>query len=393
MDKYIKLSQKSFATLSSILSGKVQSSIPLQRSEGIEGMLKDLIAIPSITGDYEQLHLAVDYADHVLSECGMRVKRLEWNGVESLVATTQNTKTPKVMLLAHLDVVPGSKEMYTLKEQDGKYFGRGTFDMKFAVAAFLQIVEDIQNNLHEYDLGIMLVTDEEIGGFNGACKLAQEGYLPKAMVVPDGGDDWNLETFCKGIWFVTLTTEGKEAHGSRPWEGDNANQRLMDAIYEIKQAVPYTHKKGSTVNIGVFSGGDVVNKVAAAASAELDFRFGSIKDDKRIRDEVKRICKKYKISLTGDTYAPPQFNDFSNPALQSFVQSIKTITGITAKETMSYAGTDARFFGDAGVPCIIIRPPGGNLHGPMEWINKKGFLQFKDVLRDYIDKNAKVDTA
>ena len=392
MDKYIKLSQKSLTALSKIMSGNSRALHPvIKRSHGMDGILQDLIAIPSVNGDYEQLHAILDYCDHFMSERGLRIKRHEWNGIESMVATTKNTKTPKVMLMAHLDVVPAIPDMFVMQEKDGTFVGRGTFDMKFAAAAFLQLIEDVQDVLHQYDFGIMFVTDEESGGFDGAFKLVQEGYLPKVIVIPDGGDNWALETFCKGIWHLTLTVNGKEAHGSRPWEGDSATQRLMDVIYEIQRIVPFAGKKGSTVNIGVFNGGDVVNKVAFEASAQLDFRLGSLEDDKRIRREVTRICKKHHVCLSGEVYAPPQTNDINDPMLHSFAKSIKNVVGINAGETMSYAGTDARHFNEKGVPCVIVRPPGGNLHGPAEWIDKKGFFQLKDVLRDYLDREAKND--
>lgn len=374
-----------------MLSSRMRTTAPITPSEGIDGILKDLISIPSVTADTDQLHVVLDYCDLFLSERGLRVKRLEWNGTESLVATTKHTKTPKVMLMAHLDVVPAQDPaMYTLREENGTFIGRGVYDMKFAAAVYLQLIDDLQDIQDQYDLGVMFVTDEENGGLNGAAMLAQDGYLPKVMVIPDGGQDWNLETFCKGIWFVTLSAEGKEAHGSRPWEGESANQRLMDAIYEIQQVVPYTNKEGSTVNIGTFNGGDIVNKVASVASAQLDFRFGSPEDDRRIRREVERICQKHGVQVTGDTYAAPQVNDLNHPMLKSFTVSVKKVVGVECTGSMSYAGTDARHFSEKGVPCVIVRPPGGNIHGPAEWISKQGVHQLKDVLRDYLDREAKI---
>ena len=52
-------------------------------------------------------------------------------------------------------------------------------------------------------------------------------------------------------------------------------------------------------------------------------------------------------------------------------------------------GTDARHFAAKGTQCAIVRPPGGNLHGPTEWISKEDFFKLKDVLRDYLGRETK----
>ena len=396
MDKYVKLSQKSLSALAETLSARLRPSLKsakqghlIKPSVGLDGILSDLIAIPSVNGNYEPLHIGLDYVDHFLSERGMRVKRFEWHGVESLVATTQHTKRPTIMLSAHIDVVPAAPELFTLREKDGNYYGRGTFDMKFAIAAYLQLVDELQDQLRDYDFGIKITSDEETGGFNGVVKLIEEGYIPQAVVIPDGGDNWNMETFCKGVWHVNLTAAGRDAHGSRPWEGESATDKLMRAINEIQQTFPYTSPEGSTINLGVIHGGDVTNKVASKATASLDVRAASITEDKRLQAGIARICKKHDVELTTDVYAPPVVNDPKNPFIKSFMQSIKTVTGRTAGESMSYAATDGRHYAAVGVPCVIVRPPGGNLHGPEEHISKKGFHQLKDVLRDYLDREAR----
>ncbi|HSX32698.1 MAG TPA: M20/M25/M40 family metallo-hydrolase, partial [Candidatus Saccharimonadales bacterium] len=205
----------------------------LTTGETVEDILRDIIAMPSITGNYEANREGLNYIERFLSQRGMHTIRHEWNGIESLVATTRPTKTPTVFLMGHFDVVAAPADMFQLRQDDQKYYGRGVLDMKGAIAAFLATVNQL-NNLQDYDFGIMITTDEEVGGFDGAQLLAQEGYVPKVMILPDGGANWNIERFCKGIWFTTFTATGKSAHGSRPWEGDNAITKLMDALREIQ---------------------------------------------------------------------------------------------------------------------------------------------------------------
>jgi hypothetical protein len=60
----------------------------------------------------------------ILHQRGMYVRRLAWNGVESLVATTRRTKKPTVYLMGHIDVVPAPEYLFRLEERDGKYYAR-----------------------------------------------------------------------------------------------------------------------------------------------------------------------------------------------------------------------------------------------------------------------------
>ena len=371
-------------------SAPPQPPAHLGRHENIEAILRQLIAIPTLSGKYEANHNALSYIDTFLSVRGMEVTHYTWNGVESLVATTPGNKKPRVMLSAHLDVVPGAPELFELRKDQGKFYGRGVFDMKFAIALFMQAVEDIKDTLRDYDFGIMITSDEEVGGFDGVSRLVdEEGYLPKVVVLPDGGDNWHMETFAKGLWHFSLNATGKNAHGSRPWEGESAIEKLMAALADIKKLFPEQSPDSSTVTIGMMSGGKVINQVADKASASLDIRFNSTDDEKRLRESIEKISADYGLTIDTDAVSSVCINDPANPLLQSFAESIRTVTGTPPGTTKSFGLTDARFFTAHGIPCAIVRPPGGNLHGPGEWISEAGLYQMLEVLEDYLRKEAR----
>jgi succinyl-diaminopimelate desuccinylase len=382
------LSDRSFAKISSRWRS---GTAPQPNPETMDDILRDLVTIPSVTGDREAIHQALEYVDHYLSERALHVRRFEWEGVESLIATTQRTNTPRVYLMAHLDVVPGDPQLFKLTEKDGVYYGRGVFDMKFAVASYLQIVEELQDRLHEYDFGLMIVADEEVGGHNGAQKFVEQGYLPDVIVIPDGGDNWAIETFAKGVWHIKLAAEGRNAHASRPWEGESATHKLMRAISDIQKLFDLGDpRKGSTCNVGILQGGQVTNQVAASATASLDIRTASKTDHLRLQKQIARICEKHDIVIETEAEGLPVIIDPKHPLITAFTDAITEVTGKPAAQTMSYAATDGRWFCGAGVPCAMVRPPGGNLHGPNEHISVEGFHQLKDVLLAYLEKTARI---
>lgn len=359
--------------------------------ESSEEILRDLVAMPTVTGDYEANHQGFDYIATFLKEHGMYVKRYEWNGIESLVASTRRTKTPKVCFFGHIDVVPGPKELFQLQERDDRYYGRGVLDMKGGVAAFLGTVQKLQDELDQYDFAIILTSDEEVGGFDGAQRLAdEEGYRPEILIVPDGGENWNLERFAKGIWHVTLETSGQSAHGSRPWKGENAIDKLTQVLTKVRTLFPEEmNPETSTMNVGLIQGGEAINQIPASASASIDMRFASAKDQKRIMTAVEKLSEKEGFSVTTEVEADTVDNDPKHPLLKAYADCTEAVIGRPVEWITSMAGNDSRFFAKYGIPSAIAYPAGANHHSSDEYIEKEAFFQMQDLFIKYVKQVAK----
>src|SRR5689334_22874644 len=94
-------------------------------------LTSDLIAIPSIAEQPAQLQAVIDYAERYARAIpGVHTQRFEWDAKPCLVVTLRDTKSPAVMLNAHLDVVPGRPEQFQPEVRDGRIYGRASQDMK-----------------------------------------------------------------------------------------------------------------------------------------------------------------------------------------------------------------------------------------------------------------------
>lgn len=359
-----------------------------QDKVGLEDLLRQLVAIPTVTGNYDANHDALDYIDSFLAKRGMHITRLERNGIESLVATTRKTKTPKVALMAHLDVVPGSEELFSLREENGKYYGRGTLDMKFAIASYLKIVDDLQADLTAYDFGIFITTDEEAGGVDGSGYLASSGYLPKVCILPDGGDDWQIQTYSKGFLYLSVSVEGQPAHGSRPWLGDNAILRLHDILTEIRALFSEPHPEANTLNVGRIHGGNTINQVADYAEVLLDIRCVTEEESLRLRQALGSICKKYQAKYTEIIVGAATSFSLDDPFIAPFAKLITEKTGVEVVGSRTLGSNDARYFAIHDIPVISLYPKGGRHHGPGEWLDKESHALFTDITCEYVMKIA-----
>jgi len=353
--------------------------------------LQKLISFHSVTSDRAGNNQALEFLSDFLQKRGFHIAAYEFNGVRSFVATTiQKSKTPKVMLGAHIDVVPGHDELFELREDDDNYYGRGVYDMKFAIACYMHVIDSIKDDLSTYDLGVMVTSDEEIGGQNGMERLVELGYKPGVCILPDGGQNWNIETLAKGMFASHIRIKGKTAHGSRPWEGDNPVYPMMSMLQEIHAQFEGQRFDTNSFNVGMIKAGETHNQVPPEVEVKLDMRYLSMDDYHSLKKMVLSLCAKYNAEFLDEVNGLPTVNDLNNPMIKPFIESVQKITGYTPSGSMSIGASDARFLGAVGVPCILTHPEGDLQHADDEWISKKGYAQFIEVIKDYINKIAKV---
>jgi acetylornithine deacetylase/succinyl-diaminopimelate desuccinylase-like protein len=359
----------------------------------LEKYLKKLIEFKTITRDFEKNEEALSWIENQIMGLPIHIKRYEKNGFQSLVITTQKTKTPKVMLAAHLDVVKGSDNVFKPTVKDGKLYGRGVFDMKYAIACYLQLLQELKKDIPRSDLGIMITTDEEIGGANGVNYLLnEEKYSCDICVLPDGGANWQLITESKGILQIKVKSSGKSAHGSKPWLGESAVDNLIDFLKYLKNEKIFDENYYqraeehycNTVNVGKISGGEVANQVADYAEAILDVRFVSKENEADILNLINKAAKKAgKIEIEKIISGYPLKTDEKNIYVSEFINVAK-LNDINIKSTFTHGSSDARFFSENKIPVIVLRPNGGGHHSEEEWMDLDSLNEFYKVLKAFV---------
>lgn len=358
--------------------------------------LKDLVAIPSVSSDRAACRQVLEYVAQSVKDLPVQVEWFEDGGYESLLVTTRATKTPDVWLAAHLDVVAAPPELFALRQEGDTLYGRGVIDMKYATACYLELIHSLGDSLPEYDFGLMLTTDEEIGGMHGTKALADAGYRSKLVILPDGGENWELITRSKGVWQLKLTAKGQAAHGAHPWEGDNAIERLHDFLTELRglgaswaEEADERHEH-ATLNIGMIQGGAAVNQVPDHVEATADIRIYREEDRPLIVAAVDDLIRRhpavsYEVLAEGGCF-------WTDPALERvapFRAVVEEIIAQPLREGMTHGATDARFFSEYDIPVVIMYPPGGELHTNNEWVSAAGVQSFAQALQEYFRRHGR----
>lgn len=320
----------------------------------------------------------------------MQAKLLQKNGVNSLYASTSKGKHCKLLLQAHIDVVPTEDQPF--RSGSGKYYGRGVYDMLFAAAVYLTLIEELGHDLRKYNLGIMLSGDEELGGFDGVLPFLEQGYSTDICILPDAGNNFGgLNIAAKGISTHTLRIHGKSHHGSRPWEGDGAGAKLIHFLSEVENIFDTSDTSNSTLTIATLNAGSADNQGPAYADTTLDIRYKDKADLKRIKHELDILLKKYNGELLklveGDDYQL----DLSNQHVKNFVTLYEKYIGKSVEHTKAFGSSDARFFAAHNIPVIMFRPDGGGAHGDNEWISAESVQKFYQLLKEYVVMTATME--
>lgn len=355
-------------------------------------LLSHLIQMPTVTGENATNRAALDWVEEQLRDLPLNIQRYERAGFPSLVATTTGTanpKNPKLWLVGHIDVVPGPTKTFTPRLADGRIYGRGVHDMKFAVACYIALLQGFGASLKQYDLGLMLTSDEEFGGFNGVkWLLNDQDYRGSAAIIPDSGGSWQMEIGSKGIMWWDLTASGQTAHASRPWEGTNAIDEIYHFVDQIKAHFPSepcgddTHNH-PTVNLATISGGAATNQVPASAKASIDIRLTTDVSLAEAASWFEAATSAYPSITATAREAEPPYLVKNNGPVHAFRDIVREVTGHDVTTATSHGSSDARHFAVHNISTINVVPTGSGFHVPDEWVDIIDLARFYEILRRF----------
>ena len=364
--------------------------------ERIAETLERLISFKTVASEEEELRKVIDYVEESLGDLKdvIEIHRYEFNGKHSLVAVNEDTREPEVLLVAHLDVVDAPEDMFQPIREGDIVRGRGAIDMKGPAAVLIELFKE-WGRKKELSVGLMLTTDEEVGSENGIKPLLfQENWSSKVAIIPDGGLNFSIVTRNKGAFHFEVRARGRTAHGSTPWLGENAIDKIISFYLDLKtfihpQPTFDPEKWFNTINLGVFQGGKKVNIVPSFAKAHIDIRFVKPYTVEQIESIVQALALKwgveYEVMSTAEVVEVP----LENPYINTFIRVYKDVMGVEPTLEGEHGATDARFFAEKKIPIITIYPVGGDLHGDNEWVDLDSLVTLYDLFDAYLSRLAR----
>lgn len=305
-----------------------------------------------------------------------------------------------LVLAGHSDTVPFDAGLWTsdplrLREDDDRWYGLGSCDMKGFFALVIEAVLPLLDQPFKQPLLILATCDEE-SSMSGARALAEAGRpLGRAAVIgePTGLRPVRLH---KGIMMEGISIQGQSGHSSNPAYGHSALEAMHAVMGELltlrrqwqqEYDNPLFDVPQPTLNLGCIHGGDNPNRICGQCALEFDLRPlpGMNPEQLRaaMRQRLQPLAEQHQVTIE---LAPlfPSVPPFEQAAGGELVTLAERLTGHQA-EAVAFA-TEAPYLQQLGCETLVLGP--GDIacaHQPDEYLDLDRIEPTVRLLRAMID--------
>lgn len=341
-------------------------------------LTQSLIRCPSVTPADAG---ALDVLAQALTALGFVCQRMTFSeegtpDIDNLYARL-GTQGPNFCFAGHTDVVPVGNaggwtvDPFAAEIRDGKLYGRGTADMKGAIAAFVAAVSRLMAGQGAPDgsISLLITGDEEGPSINGTRKvlnwMAERGENIDVCLVGEPTNPRVLGDMIKigrrGSISGWITVHGTQGHVAYPHLANNPVPRLVRMVSALL-AEPLDHGNDffQPSNLEVVSidvGNPTTNIIPGEARALFNIRFNTqhtaasleawirAKLDAAVLDPARDGADAdpaalYTLKMTESGEA---FLTQPGPFSRLISDAVQAVTGMTPELSTSGGTSDARF--------------------------------------------------
>jgi succinyl-diaminopimelate desuccinylase len=316
---------------------------------------------------------ALTLLEGVLKPAGFACHRLTMTepgtpDVENLYARLGSVG-PHLCFAGHTDVVPVGDETawnrppFGAEIADGVLYGRGTVDMKGAIACFLAAALDhmrAEGGLERGSLSFLITGDEEGPGVNGTLKVLEwmkaKGEVPDACLVGEPtstdavGDEIKIGR--RGSVNAALVVHGKQGHAAYGHLADNPVPklaRMIDRLSSTALDAGTPRFQPSSVQATIVSvPNTATNVIPALARANFNIRYNDLHTRAQIESWVRANCEavakdigaQFSLSFSGTHNV---FLTEPGSLVATMQGAVQAVTGRAAALTTNGGASDAAF--------------------------------------------------
>jgi succinyl-diaminopimelate desuccinylase len=310
---------------------------------------------------------AMDVLQQTLADLGFRCRRLRFGEIENLYARHGDGR-PNLCFAGHTDVVPvGDAEAWTTDPFEGEIrlgalYGRGSVDMKGAVAAFAAAAaRAIADGSVKGSISFLITGDEEGVAVDGTVKVVEallaEGEAVDHCIVGEPSSSEKLGDMIKvgrrGSLNAWITVEGVQGHVAYPQRAANPIPVLIGLLqrlgaHELDEGYPEFQPSNLEV-VDLEVGNPATNVIPARAAARLNIRFNPNHTGRSLSDWLAGECTAsarafpagkvdLRVAASGEAFytEPGRFVDV-------VAKAVKAATGEAPALSTSGGTSDARF--------------------------------------------------
>ena len=368
--------------------------------------LSDLVATESVnpslsaTGSGESRIAGV--TERLMESAGLTVARFEPEpGRPTVVGRVGGGGGgPTLMLNAHYDTVgvEGMDAPFDPVVRGDRLFGRGSYDMKGALAACIESAALLGDAGVELagEVLVAAVADEEyasIGTADLVRRRASGDIVFDAAIVTEP-TSLKLCVAHRGFTWIEVVTRGRAAHGSRFREGIDANLHMgrvlgrLDALLQDLQARPGHPLLGPpSLHAALIEGGLGISTYSPECRLRIERRTVPPETREEVEAEIAGIVAD--LAAADDTFAAEWRTFFHREPFETTPDA--PIAAVVSRATESVLGSAPEVVGDspwmdsaltaaAGVDTVVIGPHGAGAHASEEWVDLDSCARLAEIL-------------
>ena len=287
-----------------------------------------------------------------------------------------------VAVLAHYDTVwpVGTLAGMPFSLEDDVLRGPGVFDMKSGLVQLVWGLKALQHfGVPRRTVRLLLNGDEEVG--SPVARTVIEDVARSAaevLVLEASGPGGAVKTARKGVGLFQVHLTGVEAHaGLDPTAGASAVLALARIVPQVHAATDLD--AGTSLNVGVVTGGSRPNVTPGTAWASLDVRVTDPAEQARIDGVLANLDtgdERVSYELTGRWNRPVMVRTEGTAALYERARDVAAGFGIDLAEIAVGGASDGNFASAAGAPVLDgLGAVGGGAHARSEHATLSGMLE------------------
>lgn len=338
-----------------------------------------LISRPSVTPKDEGCQ---DMLIEALQPVGFISEKMNFGDVEN-IWLRKGSEAPLFCFAGHTDVVPTGPveewddDPFNAEIRNGKYYGRGTADMKGSIAAFTvacqRFVTDFPD--HKGSIAYLITSDEEGPAVDGTVKVIETLEARNEKI------DWCLvgepsstsqvgdviKNGRRGSLGCWLQINGKQGHVAYPHLAKNPIHLTAPMLKELTDMewdkgndfFPPTTFQVSNLHAGT----GVTNVIPGALKMIFNFRFSTEITPEELKQRVEDLLNKHNLDYEINwVLSGMPFLTSEGDLVDAAVSSIKEVSGIDTELSTSGGTSDGRFIAPTGAQVLELGPTNATIH-------------------------------
>jgi len=342
--------------------------------------LRPLVNVDCGTYQIEGIEsIASQFEAKFTSMPGWAVKRIDCGkaGVGLEIRNKPERENIDVMLIGHMDTVfaKGTAAERPLSIDELHAYGPGVSDMKSGLLNVVYAIRNLDSQiLDKLSICICMNPDEETGSLDSVDWIQSVAKNACTVLVAEAARaDGGLVKARKGMARYRIEFKGQAAHaGNEPQKGRSAITEMANWILAINNMTNF--ESGTTLNVGIVTGGNGANIVPDEACAIVDVRFWNNAEYDEVDTTLNGLSQTpfvdgVSIELEREAYKPSMVPNDNTEALINLVEQSANELNVDIHWKEVGGGSDANNTAIIGVPTLDgFGPCGAAFHSDKEYL-------------------------